>query len=219
MLTIALGIGANTAIFSFVSGALLKPLPYAHAERIVNVWEKLPRGGENRTSTLTFLDWQKQASSFSMMAAEVGVPFTLSGREKPAVLHGARVSADYFRIFGVKAVLGGTFAPQQNEAGKNDVAVISCRLWRSRFGGNRRILGEKLVLDGVRGGRSDASGKPLRSWMAGCVDSVELHARGKYALVSLADGVGAAQGRSESGERAAADDDAGGRHGADLSFI
>src|SRR2546423_1712340 len=105
ILTLALGIGANAAIFSFVDGVLLKPLPYAHPERIVMVWEKPPGGGRNGISTLNYLDWKNQNTVFDRMAAQRGESMTLSGVDEPIQLRAARVSAPYFEIFGVQPAL------------------------------------------------------------------------------------------------------------------
>ena len=106
VLTLAFGIGANTAIFSFVDGMLLRPLPYPDADRIVRVMEKPPRGARNGISTLNFLDWQKDNTVFDFMSAQGGGPVTLTGGAEPVQLRGGRVSANYFRIFGIKAALG-----------------------------------------------------------------------------------------------------------------
>ncbi len=148
VLTLALGIGANTAIFSFVDGVLLKPLPYAHPERILMVWEKPPGFDRNGISTLNFLDWKNQNTVFDRIAAQTGGSMTWSGGEKPVELRGARVSASFFDIFGVQAALGRTFAADEDQAGKGGVAVISYRTWQTRFGGDKNILGRKLTLNG-----------------------------------------------------------------------
>jgi putative ABC transport system permease protein len=103
VLTLALGIGANTAIFSFVDGVLLKPLPYAHPERILMVWEKPPGYDRNGISTLNFLDWKNQNTVFERIAAQTGGAMTWSGGEKPVELRGTRVSASFFDIFGIQA--------------------------------------------------------------------------------------------------------------------
>ena len=92
VLTLAIGIGANTAIFSFVNGVLLKPLPYGEPERIVRVLEKPPGGGRNGISTLNYLDWQKDNTVFEYMAAQTGGSVTLTGINEPVQLRGARVS-------------------------------------------------------------------------------------------------------------------------------
>lgn len=149
ILTIALGVGASTAIFSFVNGTLLKPLRYPQADQIVNIWEKPPFGvRRNRTSSLTFLDWRNEKSLFRFAAAEVGESLPLTGQGEPVVLRTERVSAPYFRIFGVNAALGRTFAGDEETPGKENVAVISNRLWRDHFGGSRDVLGRTITLDG-----------------------------------------------------------------------
>ena len=150
VLTLAIGIGANTAIFSFVDGVLLKPLPYANANRIMRVLEKPPGDPDARNgiSTLNFLDWQRQNSVFQYMAARTGGSVTLTGITNPVQLRGARMSAHGFDILGVKAVLGRTFAADEDQPGKNRVAVLSHSLWVSQFGSDRSIIGRVIQLDG-----------------------------------------------------------------------
>src|SRR3954465_6461469 len=125
VLTLAIGIGANTAIFSFVNGVLLKPLPYGEPERIVRVLEKPPGGGRNGISTLNYLDWEKDNTVFEYMAAQTGGSGTLTGGSEPLHLRGKRVPPPYFDIFGVRAALGRTFAPDEDQPGKHRVAVLS----------------------------------------------------------------------------------------------
>src|SRR5215510_14087740 len=117
--TLAIGIGANTAIFSFVNGVLLKPLPYSEPDRIVRVLEKPPGGGRNGISTLNFLDWQRDNTVFEYMAAQTGGSVTLTGVSEPVQLRGSRVSAHYFDIFGIKAGLGRTFTADEDQLGKH----------------------------------------------------------------------------------------------------
>jgi len=150
VLTLAVGIGANTAIFSFVDGVLLKPLPYANAGRIMRVLEKPPGDADARNgiSTLNFLDWQRQNSVFQYMAARTGGSVTLTGIGNPIQLRGARMSAHGFDILGVPAVLGRTFAPGEDQPGKNRVAVLSHSLWESQFGSDPTIIGRVIQLDG-----------------------------------------------------------------------
>jgi putative ABC transport system permease protein len=146
-LTLALGIGANTAIFSYVDGILLKPLPYQHPERICMVWEKPPGGDRNGISTLNYLDWASQNKVFDHLAAQRGDSLTLTGTEKPVQLRAAKVSAGYFEIFGIRAALGRTFAQGEDQQGKPHVAVISNRLWQNQFGGAKDIIGRKIILN------------------------------------------------------------------------
>src|ERR1700738_4881770 len=108
LLTLAIGIGANTALFSFVNGLLWKPLPYGEPERIVRVLEKPPGGGRNGISTLNYLDWQKDNTVFEYLAARTGGSVTLTGLNEPLQLRGSRVSAHYFDIFHVNVAAGRT---------------------------------------------------------------------------------------------------------------
>src|SRR5436190_2764732 len=147
ILTLALGIGGNTAIFSFVDGVLLKPLPYRDADRIVRVLEKPPRGDRNGISTLNFLDWQKDNAVFEFMAAQTGDPATLTGSGDPVQLRGARVSAHYFDIFGISAERGRTFLPDEDQPGKDAVVILRHALWVSQFGADPAIVDRTLLLD------------------------------------------------------------------------
>lgn len=146
--TLALGIGANTAIFSFVDGVLLKPLPYADASRIVRVLEKPPLGERNGISTLNFLDWRSQNTVFDPMAAENGGQMTLTGPGEPVQLRTEHVSAPYFGIFGTRAVLGRTFAADEDQPGKGHVVILSHAIWESRFGADPKLIGRTIRLDG-----------------------------------------------------------------------
>ena len=146
--TLALGIGGNAAIFSFVSGVLLKPLPYDHPERIVRVLEKPPGGGTNGISTLNYLDWVKENTVFEAMAAQAGGGVTLTGVDVPVQLRSSRVSVQYFEVFAVKAELGRTFAAGEDVLGQHRVVVLTHSLWQSQFGGDRGIIGRTIQLSG-----------------------------------------------------------------------
>src|SRR6476646_2410265 len=147
VLTLAIGIGANAAIFSFVDAVLLRPLPYPHPEEIVQVWEKPPKYDRNGVSTMNFLDWKNQSNVFRAIAAETGGSVTLSGGQNPLQLRGSRVSAPYFDIFGIKPVLGRAFGPDEDQPGKDQVVVLSHRIWQNRFGSDPGLLGRKIILD------------------------------------------------------------------------
>jgi putative ABC transport system permease protein len=146
--TLALGIGATAAIFSFVNAVLLKPLPYPHPEQIVSVGEKLPDGFSNPISTLNFLDWERQNRCFEYLAALAFDKVTLTGSDKPQEVKVHRVSASYFKVLGVGAALGRTFAASENEPGNDLEVVLSNRIWRGRFAGDSQIIGRKITLDG-----------------------------------------------------------------------
>src|SRR5215467_3950404 len=147
IITLALGIGANAAIFSFVNAVLLKPLPYPQPERIVSVSEKLPGGGSNFISTLNFLDWEQQNRCFQFLSAISWDTVTVTGSGSPEELNVQRVSASYFKVLGVGATLGRTFAASENEVGNDLEVVLSNRIWWSRFGGDPNVIGRKVTLD------------------------------------------------------------------------
>ena len=147
IITLALGVGATAAIFSFVNAVLLKPLPYPHPERIVSVREKLPSGDRNFISTLNFLDWEQQNRCFQFLSAIAWDTVTLTDSGSPEELNVHRVSASYFKVLGVGATLGRTFAASENEAGNDLEVVLSNRIWRSRFGGDPKVIGRKITLD------------------------------------------------------------------------
>jgi putative ABC transport system permease protein len=146
--TLALAIGANTAMFTFVHGLLLSPLPYPEPDRIVRVLEKLPTGGRSGISTLNYLDWANQNAVFEYMAAEVAWRATLTGGDEPVSIRGARVSAHYFDIFGAKPALGRTFLPDEDLPGRDRVVLLSHALWESRFGSDPAVVGRDILLNG-----------------------------------------------------------------------
>ena len=147
VLTLAIGIGANTAIFSFVDAMLLRPLPYPDADRIVRVMEKPPRGERNGISTLNFLDWQRDNTVFDFMSAQTGDTVTLTGGTEPVQLRGGLVSAGYFKVFGAEPALGRTFLPGEDQLGKHHVAVISHTVWMTQFGGDPSIVTRTVLLN------------------------------------------------------------------------
>jgi putative ABC transport system permease protein len=147
IITLALGIGANTAIFSFVDAVLLKPLPYPHPERIVSVWEKPPGGDRNGISTLNFLDWKRQNHCFQFLSAVEWDTVTWTGSGEPQQINVQEVSASYFNVLGVGATLGRTFAPGDDQPGNDQEVVLSNRIWQSRFGGDPKVIGRKITLD------------------------------------------------------------------------
>jgi len=151
LLTLALGIGANTAIFSVVNAVLLKPLPYRNAERLVWVAGNV-RGGTDRASVSPpdYVDYRAQNTVFEEFATSTSVPnpVNLTGAGEPERLTGARVTANYFRAFGVEPALGRVFGADEERAGPAQVAVLSDGLWRRRFGGDPSVVGKTLTLDG-----------------------------------------------------------------------
>lgn len=146
---LALGIGATSAIFSFVNGVLLRPLPYAEPDRIVLVFEKPPGGLRNGVATANYLDWRDQNDVFESMAATTAAAMTLSRAGETARLNTGRVSAGYFEVFGARAALGRTFAAEDEQPGRERVVVLSHRTWRSVFGADPGVLGSTIELDGL----------------------------------------------------------------------
>jgi predicted permease len=148
VLTLALGIGANTAIFSVVNGVLLSPLPYPQSDRLVLLLESNLRFSRDAISYPNFVDWQRSARSFERMAALMGQQgFDLTSPGMPEHLVGYRISSGFFRAFGVNLALGREFSPQEDQPGEPPVVIISNRLWRERFAGSPRVLGESVVLN------------------------------------------------------------------------
>ena len=148
IVTLALGIGANTAIFSVVNAVLLRPLNYKDPERLVSLWEKVPTHGRWRASPGNFHDWKKQNTLFEDMSAFGGSSMSLTGAGEPEQLHGTRVSSGYFAVVGVEPVLGRAFSPEEYEVGKDQVVILAHALWQRRFGGDENILNRTITLDG-----------------------------------------------------------------------
>jgi predicted permease len=149
VVTLALGIGANTAIFSVVESVVLAPLHYFQPDRLVMIWENNPRFPRVFDSYPNFQDWQRSAHSFQMMAAfrEQGVDLTSLG--SAAHLQADQISAGFFSTLGVKLALGREFTAQEDQQGGPPAVVISNHLWRERFAGDREILGKTVTIDGV----------------------------------------------------------------------
>jgi putative ABC transport system permease protein len=148
ILTLALGIGANAAIFSIVNTVLLRPLPYKDPERLVALWENIPSQGQSRVSPANFFDWKKQSTSFEDMSTYGGSAMTLTGVGEPEQLSGTRVSAGYFDVVGIKPMLGRAFLADEYEVGKGQVVILGHGLWRRRFGSDPQILNKSVTLDG-----------------------------------------------------------------------
>lgn len=148
VITLALGIGANTAIFSVVNGVLLRPLPYAEPERLVSLWEVQTNQDHSQFSPAEFLDYQDQNQSFSAMAAYREMNFALTGAGEPEQLGGLIVSANFFSLLGVEPERGRIFQPEDGQAGAHRVAMISHNFWRQRFGGEANLIGRTLTLSG-----------------------------------------------------------------------
>ena len=150
LLTLALGIGATTAIFSAVDAVILKPLPFRDSDRIVTVWENNLKDGIERddVSPANFLDWQERQQVFEAMATVNPWSLAYTGGTEPETWLSALVSRDFFEILGVKPLYGRTFLPEEHQEGHNNAVVLSYGFWQRRFAGDRSIIGAKLSLDG-----------------------------------------------------------------------
>ena len=149
VLTLALGIGVNTGIFSVVEGVLLAPLHYYEPDRLVMVWENNPRFPRVWNSYPNFKDWQRSAHSFEQMAAfrPQGIDLTAPGAASH--LNSSQISRGFFRTLGVELALGREFTPQEDQRGGGLAAIISNHLWRERFAGSHQVLGKTVALDGA----------------------------------------------------------------------
>ena len=150
LLTLALGIGANTAIFSAVDAVLLRPLPYPEGDRLVKVWEKRHREGvlNNTVAPADFIDWSKMNGAFEAMAAVGGRTVDLTGSGEPVRLVAASVSTPFFDVLRVSPSIGRGFRQEEGKVGQDRVVVLNHGLWERRFGSDPSIVGRKLVLNG-----------------------------------------------------------------------
>lgn len=152
LLTLALGIGANTAIFSVVNAVLLRPLQFKDPEQLVIVWEDASYAGFplNTPAPANYIDWKNQNQSFADMAACAEVSFNLTGDGEPERVAAYTVTANFFPLFGVQPLLGRGFLPEEDRPGANRVVVLSHSLWQSRYGGDRQILNREIQLNGEK---------------------------------------------------------------------
>ncbi len=148
IVSLALGIGANTTIFSVLHAVVLRPLPYPEADRLVAVWETSDGNPARWAAPANFLDWRREARAFSSLSAFDEFPANLTGRGEPERLAAAGASADFFATLGVQASMGRTLLPADDEPGAAPVAVITDGLWHRLFGGSPAAVGGVLTLDG-----------------------------------------------------------------------
>ena len=151
LIALALGIGANTAIFSLVNAVILRPLPYPDSDRLVWVYGNIRTGGNRASvSPLDFLDYRSQNKTFAQFAASFSIPVavTLTGSGEPERLQASGVTGNFFQAFGVAPVLGRGFTLDNEKPGQDQVAVLSYELWQKRFGGDPAIVNKSIVLEG-----------------------------------------------------------------------
>ncbi len=150
ILTLALGIGANTAIFSVVKAVLLNPLPYKGPDRLVMVWEQnLHRGWtHNIVSAANFLDWREHNHVFTEMAALKVRAFALTGNGDPVEVNAEQITPNLFSVLGVKPLYGRAFVPEEGKPNSARVVIVGYGLWRSRYGSDPKLIGKQILLDG-----------------------------------------------------------------------
>ncbi|MCI0486570.1 MAG: ABC transporter permease [Blastocatellia bacterium] len=149
VLTLALGIGANTTIFSVINAVLLRPLPYPDAERLIAVLEQHASQPQRSVSPPNYFDWRDHNQVFEAVAATRGWSVTLTGEGEPRRLNGAAVSGDFFTVLGVNPMLGQGIMPQDDRPGAERVVILSHDLWQTYFGADPKVIGSKIMLDDV----------------------------------------------------------------------
>jgi predicted permease len=211
ILTLALGIGANTAIFSVVHAVLLEPLPYRDPDRLVHIWHVPPQSsfpGMTRfaVSAANFLDWQKQNHVFAEMALASGGAFEMTGEGKPETIIASTVTHNFFSILGVEPISGRVFVQEEDRPGRNMQIILSYKLWQSRFGSDPNAVGRTITLDGapylVVGVMGPKMTKPefAQAWIPLGLTAEEAAVRGEHHFFSIArltPGVTIAQAQAE----------------------
>jgi predicted permease len=147
LFTLALGIGANTAMFSIVNGVLLRPVPYREPSRLLKLYTSMPQFKNASISYPNFLDWQQRSRSFEQMAAYRNDTFNLTGGPNPERLRGLMTSASIFPALGVNAILGRTFTAEEDRKGGNPVVVLTSNFWKTRFASNPGVINSTITLD------------------------------------------------------------------------
>ena len=209
VIALALGIGANTAIFSVVNTVLLRPLPYKDPKRLVMVWEDATRYGYPRDTpaAANFVDWRDQNQVFEGMAAIADTSFNLTGAGDPERLEGRRVSANLFPLLGVEPQIGRVFSAAEDQPGAQRVVLLSYGLWQRRFGADPNIVGKPLTLNGeshvvvgVMPARFQFPSSDDEAWVPIAFTQQEASSRGRHYLEVLArlkPGVTLAQAQTE----------------------
>jgi putative ABC transport system permease protein len=211
LVALALGIGANTAIFSVVNAVLLQPLPYRDADRLVTMWEDNRNGNHPRNviSPTNFLDWKSRAKSFEGMAAFCDRQFNLAGAGEPVAVPSQVAETGLFAVLGANAMLGRTFTDEDGEPGRGNVIVISHGFWQRQFGGATDVIGKTVALEGAKVTvigvmpadfkwfvkENSQTGKPAELWVPTRLRPVP----GRYlsAVGRLKDGVSFAEAQAE----------------------
>ena len=195
VLTLALGIGANTAIFSVVNAVLLRPLQFRDPERLAIIWEDATFAGfpRNTPAPANYVDWKTQTQSFDDVAASHESTFNLTGNGDPERVAAYSVTANFFPLLGVAPELGRVFLPEEDRPGANKVVMLSHGLWQGRYGGDPQIInrdiqldGEKYTVVGVMPARFQFFEHDVKLWVPLALDAEELANRGSHYLKVIA---------------------------------
>jgi putative ABC transport system permease protein len=216
VLALALGIGANTAIFTVVNAVMLGSLPYASPEQLVTVWEKRFDRGDGDQNTINlgnFSDWKQQNKVFSDMAAFIDIRVNLTGEGSPEEIPGQWVTTNLLPLLGVNPIRGRLFAPEEGKQGQANVAVISYSLWQRRFGGDDGVVGRTVTFNNLPNtiigvlpedfswhvARNSRTGKPAEVWLPWQISQDLLVHQGRFAcsVARLKPGVSVVQAQSE----------------------
>lgn len=197
ILIMALGIGANTAIFSVVHSVLLEPLPFRNPDRLVQVvhvppQSQFPGMTAFAVSAANFLDWQKQNHVFTEMALASGRAFDITGHGKPETILASTVNYNFFSILGVQPIYGRVFLPQEDQPGRNKEIILSYKLWQSHFGSDPNVVGRTITLDdspysivGVMGSKMTRP-EYAQAWVPLGLTAQEAAVRGEHHYFSIA---------------------------------
>src|SRR5579871_6488295 len=188
VVALALGIGANTAIFSVVNAVMLERMPFADPDRLTMLWEASPQTNQtNVVNPINFLEWKKRNHSFERVAALVDYDVSLTGDGEPEVVPGMSVSDGYFEILGVRPILGRWFSRDEDIPGHDNVAILSESLWRRRYGANPDVLGRKVrydratvVIVGVMPASFRFPQSKAEIWSPMAIDPVKARKAGRY---------------------------------------
>jgi predicted permease len=197
ILIMALGIGANTAIFSVVHAVLLEPLPFSDPDRLVQIWHVPPQSSfpgmtQFSVSAANFLDWQKQNDVFSQMALYSGASYDITGHGKPETVLAGSVTSNFFSVLGVQPIYGRVFLPEEDQPGKNKEIVLTFKLWQSRYGSDPNVVGRTVTLDGtpyvIVGVMGPKMTKPdfAQAWTPLGLTAQEAAVRGEHHFMSVA---------------------------------
>src|SRR5438876_2587012 len=209
LLSLALGIGATSAIFSVTDALLLRPLPYADPESVVMVWESRPKQGvtENVVAAADFKDWKEQNQTFAHLAGFKGETFSLTDIDLPTQIYGASVSANFFTLLGVRPVLGRAFSAEEEVPGNERVVLMNYGLWQKQFGSDRGIINRTIRLNdvsytviGVLPPEFEFLHRELQLWAPLALSGEDLANRGSHFLTVLGrlkPGITLSQARAE----------------------